>query len=130
MRALRFGLLGICMGLAGCGADHRAQCEAKVQCSGGNDKDIDACTAFYDSYRNFYDDLGCVDEYDTYFECTSALMACRSSPTGQSCMVDADCPGSASCKNDECVNSAYSIDPDTKEECAAEATAYAACASF
>lgn len=130
MRALGLGLLGICMGLVGCGPDHRAQCEAQIQCGGGNDKDIDACTAVLDEYREFYGEIGCGDEYDAYFSCTQELAACRSMPTGQSCMTSADCSNDRSCSNGECVSKSYSIDPDKADQCDVEANAYASCVQF
>jgi len=130
MRALGLGLLGICMGLVGCGADHRARCEAEKQCRGGNDKDIDACVAFLDEYREYYDDIGCSDEYDAYFACSDELAECRTMSTGESCMIAADCGGDRQCKDGVCINADYGIDPSKIDQCEVEAAAYAACVQF
>ena len=130
MRALGFGLLLVCMTTLGCAPDIRAECEAQVKCGGGNDKDIEACVAVNEELLDFLADIGCDDEYDLQFECTSPLKSCQSSPTGDNCMTDADCRDDEVCSGNECIQKSYSVDAADQDKCEAESAAYRSCVNL
>ncbi len=130
MRALGLGLLFVSMTLIGCGPDLRAECEAEVKCKGGNDADIDACVAVGEVFVDYLADIGCDDEFDAQFECTSPLKSCQSSPTGDPCMTGADCRSDEVCSNNECVEKSYTIDAADRDKCEAEAAAYSRCSNL
>lgn len=125
MRLCWMGIVISVVGMAGCGPDIRGQCEAEIACEGGNDLDIEACVAGADVDLDYYDDIGCGDEYDTYATCIEPYMKCNDTTLG-TCMMDADC-GGARCTNGMCVISSYGIDPDKQDSCEAERNAFGNC---
>lgn len=130
MRAFGLGILLVCVSAIGCAPDFRTQCEAQVQCRGGNDADIEACVAVSEVGYDFAEDIECADEFDAYFECQQPLLKCRSSNTGQMCPMGTECSKDESCSNGQCTRSSYTIDSADADKCKVEAAAYGQCANF
>jgi hypothetical protein len=126
-RPLVVGLALVLFGATGCGPDIDGLCADQEACLGGNQADIDACIVAGDAQREIASDVGCTDEFDTYFECTRPLLECVSAPIGGTCMSDSDCPGSATCDNGSCAASFYGLGQDNQDKCEAEAAAYNKC---
>jgi hypothetical protein len=126
MRLLLMGLMVGCFGVAGCGPNIRAMCEAEIACEGGNDLDIDACVAVEEVDADYLDEIGCSAEYNAYFACIEPYLKCNEQPTGGNCTMNGECPGGR-CSGGQCVFAVYGPDPDDVDACEAEANAYGRC---
>jgi hypothetical protein len=76
--------------LAGCASKWRTYCEEKAQCSGGNDKDIDACVAEHDAERDVAAAYDCADPYDKYQECKEKTGHCKERSYTSDCGTEDD----------------------------------------
>jgi hypothetical protein len=117
---------------AGCGGpDFEAICDEQEKCSGGNEKDLEACVVAFEGFADVADDIGCTDEFDAYFTCSQEHASCRDVPTGDTCMTDGDCngpPGNARCSAGMCVAKDYGFDPTAQNNpCETEENAYQRC---
>jgi len=112
---------------AGCGPDLASVCEQQEACLGGNEADVDACIAAAEGQYDADGDIGCADEFDVLFECINPKLQCLSQGTGQQCMADADCNGTAVCSNSECTVKAYGVEASAQDDCEAEQAAYTRC---
>ncbi|NUQ75019.1 MAG: hypothetical protein HUU21_15825 [Polyangiaceae bacterium] len=119
---------------AGCGGpDFEAICDEREKCWGGNDADREACVVLFEGYADIASDIGCADEFDTYFVCQEENFACREVATGEPCMVDTDCDEGFSgrpgrCSGGTCMESNYTFDLNAQENpCEAEENAYERC---
>ena len=109
-------VVGCSVVLTGCaGPDHQALCEAREQCTGGNERDIDACVAQQEYRAELADILGCTSEYEDYTECFIEAATCKEENTMSPCTTNADCnpSGFARCSNGTCVSTDYRLPDDT-----------------
>jgi hypothetical protein len=68
---------------AGCGGpDEDAICKDSEACRTGNDKDVEACKVELEYIGNVASDVGCSDEYDTYFQCMQDHATCKNGNWG------------------------------------------------
>jgi hypothetical protein len=126
---MRLCWMGIVIGslvMAGCGPDIRATCEAEIACEGGNDLDIEACVASDEVNADYYADIGCGSEYDTYNTCIEPYLKCNEVNLGITCMTDADC-FDGRCSGGTCMSSNYQVDADKRDLCEAERNAFGHC---
>lgn len=126
---MRWCLMGIvigCLGMAGCGHDIQGMCEAQIACEGGNDLDVDACVATNEIDADYYDDIGCADEYDAYYACAEPISKCNEFQIAPTCSTDGDCFG-GQCSNGACVSKVYGIDAAKVDMCEAEQNALTRC---
>ena len=65
------------MGVLGCKADIRDYCEKEVKCSGGNDKDEDACREMMKASRRAAKEYDCRNPWDAVLECFVNNMTCE-----------------------------------------------------
>lgn len=112
------------VGAAGCGPDIGAICEKQEDCLGGNESDLDACTAAAEGAAEMADDIGCADEFDAVLTCLEPKLECI---TGQACMADNDCNGQSTCSGGTC--KAFGLDSGNQTACEAEQNAYSRCAN-
>lgn len=117
--------------LTGCaGPDLEALCEAKEQCNGGNEKDIEACVAQEEYEAEVADIIGCTSEYEDYTECFIEQATCSEEQQGNPCTTNTECQmtGFDRCSNGMCVNSVYRL-PDSTS-CEIETNTYESCRDF
>lgn len=62
--------------LTGCGSAYGDRCDAAVQCSGGNDKDVDACVATLNGSEQVAAAYDCSDAYFKYADCVDRTGTC------------------------------------------------------
>jgi hypothetical protein len=111
--------------LGGCGPDVQTICEDREACTGGNEKDVEACVEGWDAQGDLADELGCSDEYAEYADCFEQSAECIDEPSGGNCAGDGDCGQFERCANGQCVRRDYDFPNDTV--CQAERSAYNNC---
>jgi hypothetical protein len=117
--------------LTGCaGPDLQALCEASEECTGGNEKDIDACVARAEYEAEIADIIGCTSEYEDYTSCFIDEASCKEENQGAPCTTNTECnaSGFARCSNGTCVSSVYRLSDDTV--CEVEDNTYDSCRDF
>lgn len=112
--------------LPGCGGpDLQSYCDDRESCLNGNSADVDACVASFKGQRDVASDIGCGDEFDTYYDCVIGKASCRSVNTGMACQTSDQClSADVTCSGGQCVSKTYDIDSD---QCAAETHAWNHC---
>lgn len=117
-------LVGGSVIIAGCTDSARTYCEAKEQCRGGNDKDIEACVALRELSAERADIIGCTSEWDEYNECVIEIQRCESYVTSTMCTLDTECTsvGYEHCGAEGCVARKLEV-----SGCSAEYRALTAC---
>lgn len=118
------GLLAMAATTLGCGINHRSLCEEVEDCREGNEQDIDACVVTAETSERLADDIGCQEEYDTYFDCYIDKASCESETIGLSCQTNDDCPVGSCNASNECERNNYGLDSD---DCEAEQRALSRC---
>ncbi len=113
---------------AGCGgADIEAFCEAREDCLGGNEKDLEACIAIEELREDIAGEIGCADELEDYTTCRIERASCEDLQTGLACTTDDECraSGFVQCSSGQCIDRDYIVaDPDA---CKTETTTYQRC---
>ena len=66
------------LALAGCGSKFKTYCENKSQCSGGNDKDINACVAEAEGGKDVASAYDCSDPFNKVVDCYDSTGHCKS----------------------------------------------------
>ena len=61
----------------GCGGGIGAYCEEASLCEEGNDADLSACEAVFDTQADLADLRNCTSEFDEYFECLEINSRCN-----------------------------------------------------
>jgi hypothetical protein len=89
--------------LANCTGKYHDYCQSKIDCEGGNDKDVDACIDGLRGAENAADEYDCGDPYDDYWDCSDGKGVCDTNPGG---------------------NKRFSV---KDESCTAKAASYIAC---
>jgi hypothetical protein len=77
------GAAAATLALAGCGGpDFEAICQDQEDCTDGNDKDVQACVAYYEMLADRADLQGCTDEFEVYVECYANDAKCSNKHYG------------------------------------------------
>lgn len=81
----------------GCHSTYYSFCESQQQCSGGNDKDIDACVQSAQGQEEIAEAYDCEDAWDKYVDCIKDKASCKNgSYDTSSCKTESD--ALSSCK--------------------------------
>lgn len=62
--------------LTACGSSYGDRCAAQIQCSGGNDRDVDACVATLNGAEQVAAAYDCSDAYFKYTDCVDKTSTC------------------------------------------------------
>lgn len=73
------------LALTGCSSQIQAYCEAKAECRGGNDKDIDACVAENEGAQDAASAYDCSEPYDKLADCIESKGKCENGNYGADC---------------------------------------------
>jgi hypothetical protein len=96
-------LLSASLVLTGCGSRASAQCNAAIECEGGNDADIDACIAVTEGAENAAAAYDCSDAFDKLMECVEKTGVCQKGDYETECGDQAQslnkCEEAASARN-------------------------------
>lgn len=125
-RALALAPFVVIVGACG-GPNFTDICDKSESCSGGNDKDKQACVDAANTDQELAEDVGCQTEFNDYVTCVTGASSCRSVAAGP-CNTTADCAkqSGGTCSNQQCQVSAFGMDPKNKS-CDAPKNAYQSC---
>jgi hypothetical protein len=76
--------------LTACGNSYGDRCAAAIQCSGGNDRDVDACIAKADGAENVAAAYDCSDAYFKLVDCVDNTSTCRDKHFENNCKDQSD----------------------------------------
>jgi len=76
--------------LTACGSSYGDRCDTAVQCSGGNDKDVDACIAALNGAQDVAAAYDCQDAYFKHSDCVDRSGTCNDKRFETSCKDEAD----------------------------------------
>jgi hypothetical protein len=62
--------------LTACGSSYGERCDMAVQCSGGNDRDVDACVVVADANEEVAAAYDCLDAYFKLDDCIESSGVC------------------------------------------------------
>ena len=83
--------------LTACGSSYGDRCAASVQCSGGNDKDVDACVATLNGTEQVAAAYDCSDAYFKFTDCVDKTGTCDNKHYRTTC--DGEAAALATCEN-------------------------------
>jgi hypothetical protein len=73
------------LGLVGCGSKFKSICQARAQCEGGNDKDINACVTSYEGVVDVANAYDCADPANKAADCYDKTGHCSNGSYEFSC---------------------------------------------
>lgn len=76
--------------LTACGNPYGDRCAAAVQCSGGNDRDVDACVAALNGTEQVAAAYDCADAYFKHSDCVDRTGTCGDKHFETNCKAEAD----------------------------------------
>ena len=76
--------------LTACGSSYGERCAAAVQCSGGNDRDIDACIAVVNAAEEVAAAYDCSDAYFKHADCIDRTATCSDKKFESNCKGESD----------------------------------------
>ena len=74
--------------LAGCGSKFQTYCQNQADCSGGNDKDVDACVAGIEGQKDVAAAYDCSDAFDKAVACYDSTGHCKAKVYGTDCAAE------------------------------------------
>jgi hypothetical protein len=86
-------MIGIILGAAGCGGGYSDYCTDAIDCSEGNDSDIDACEVTFEANEDIASIYDCSEEWDEYYTCLEERSECNGDqfgPEGDDCADEYD----------------------------------------
>ncbi len=89
----RFIKMTVALGLlvlAGCGNSYGDRCASAIQCSGGNDKDVDACVATVNASEEIAAAYDCGDAYFKLSDCIDKTSTCDNKHFQANCKGESD----------------------------------------
>jgi hypothetical protein len=84
-RSLPVALAVAALALVGCGSRFKTYCEKRAECSGGNDKDQNACIAEAEGQRDVASAYDCSDPFDKVADCYESTGHCSGGKYTTSC---------------------------------------------
>ncbi|MFO0735893.1 MAG: hypothetical protein U0270_08435 [Labilithrix sp.] len=78
--------------LANCSSKYRDDCQAQVDCEGGNDADVDACVDQQKGVEDVADAYECGDQWGEYTDCVEGKGVCEN---GNYSVKDTSCAAKA-----------------------------------
>jgi hypothetical protein len=76
--------------LTACGSSYGDRCAAAIQCSGGNDRDVDACVALVSAAEEVAAAYDCSDAYFKHADCIDNTSTCRDKHFESNCKAESD----------------------------------------
>lgn len=87
------------VGFTQCTSSTRKVCEAERDCTGGNDKDLDACIAASKATEEAAEEYGCGSAFDDFADCLEGSSKCVETKLGSGTIKSLDTSACASQSN-------------------------------